>query len=56
MSQADTWGAGPRDRKSKGLGWDSPETSVAGVNGERGREVGRRWEAWRASQEGPHRP
>ena len=42
MSQADTWGAGPRDRESKGLRWAS--TSVAGVKGGKGREVGRRWE------------
>ena len=52
MSQADTWGAGPWDKESKGLGWDSTETRVAGAK----RGGGRRWEAWRASQEGPHRP
>ena len=40
MRQADTWGAGPRDRESKGLGWASTETSVAGVKGGRGE----RWE------------
>ena len=40
MRQADTWGAGPWDRESKGLGWASTETSVAGVKG----GGGERWE------------